>query len=181
MRPTSIHGILQWLFGERKTSFRAGYGVGYDSYFNNITSNAAAAAPNNLSVVNTSPILAGAAPVDRRELEFSASRHCAGAIAATKPEWNRQGPRQSLLPALVLHHPTRTVRRLAPRSRLRRIEGHETVRDRAVESTRPCASLRRCPCRCRLPQQGRVDPLQGSRSIRTNGGHLPITIRSRRK
>ena len=40
-------GVTGWLFGDRKTSFRSGYGLGYDSYFNNITSNAAASAPNN--------------------------------------------------------------------------------------------------------------------------------------
>ena len=36
-------GPLGWLLGNRKSSIRMGYGIGYDSY--NITSNMAAVAP----------------------------------------------------------------------------------------------------------------------------------------
>ena len=46
------------LLGERKTSVRLGYGIGYDSYFNNITSNAVTTAPNAVSASNPSQVTA---------------------------------------------------------------------------------------------------------------------------
>ena len=50
--PSFTDGLLGKLFGDRKTSFRTGYGIGYDSFFNNITSNASASAPNNIAFNN---------------------------------------------------------------------------------------------------------------------------------
>jgi Carboxypeptidase regulatory-like domain/TonB dependent receptor-like, beta-barrel/TonB-dependent Receptor Plug Domain len=44
--PSYENGFLGRLFGERKTVFRAGYQIGYDSFFNNIASNAATSSPN---------------------------------------------------------------------------------------------------------------------------------------
>nr|MBA3769099.1 TonB-dependent receptor [Blastocatellia bacterium] len=44
--PSFTDGIGGFLIGERKTVFRAGYNIGYDSFFNNIASNAAASSPN---------------------------------------------------------------------------------------------------------------------------------------
>ena len=44
--PSFKEGIRGFLFGENKTVFRAGYNIGYDSFFNNIASNAAASSPN---------------------------------------------------------------------------------------------------------------------------------------
>ena len=109
--PSFDSGLLQWLFGDRKTSSASGYGVGYDSYFNNITSNAAAAAPNNLVRRKHFAHTRRSCPWHRRTgvLSFPSLRLLA--IAATKPEWNCQGSSQPLLPALVFHHPTRTCRR----------------------------------------------------------------------
>jgi hypothetical protein len=54
--PSFTEGILGRLLGDRKTSFRTGYGIGYDSFFNNITSNASAAAPNNLAALVNSQV-----------------------------------------------------------------------------------------------------------------------------
>ena len=44
--------FANWLFGEDKTVFRAGYGVSYDVFFNNVLDNSAAASPN-VSAVTT--------------------------------------------------------------------------------------------------------------------------------
>ncbi len=44
--PSLSKGLGGWLFGDRKTSFRAGYMIGYESFFNNIASNALASTPN---------------------------------------------------------------------------------------------------------------------------------------
>ncbi|MCA1609224.1 MAG: TonB-dependent receptor, partial [Acidobacteria bacterium] len=46
--PSSTDGISGFIFGERKTVFRAGFNIGYDSFFNNIASNAAASSPNGV-------------------------------------------------------------------------------------------------------------------------------------
>jgi outer membrane receptor protein involved in Fe transport len=47
--PTYKSGLLQTLFGEGKTVWRAGYQISYDTFFNNLLSNIAADSPNSLS------------------------------------------------------------------------------------------------------------------------------------
>jgi hypothetical protein len=49
-------GLLGSILGEKKTVFRAGFQMGYDSFFNNIASNAVASSPNNISVINSSTV-----------------------------------------------------------------------------------------------------------------------------
>jgi hypothetical protein len=44
--PSYTSGLIGRLLGDRKTVFRAGYQIGYDSFFNNIASNAATSSPN---------------------------------------------------------------------------------------------------------------------------------------
>ena len=44
--PEAKSGLTSTLFGEKKTVIRAGYQIGYDSFFNNIASNAATSSPN---------------------------------------------------------------------------------------------------------------------------------------
>lgn len=44
--PSFQEGVLGRLFGDKKTSIRTGYQIGYDSFFNNILSNAATSTPN---------------------------------------------------------------------------------------------------------------------------------------
>jgi hypothetical protein len=44
--PSYQEGFLGRLFGDRETVFRFGYQLGYDSFFNNIASNAATSSPN---------------------------------------------------------------------------------------------------------------------------------------
>ena len=52
--PSYEGGFLGGLFGERKTVLRAGYQIGYDSFFNNIASNAAVSSPNIVVTTNIS-------------------------------------------------------------------------------------------------------------------------------
>jgi hypothetical protein len=52
--PAFDSGVLGSLFGHRKSVFRMGYGMGYDSFYNNITSNMVAGAPNAVSDTTTS-------------------------------------------------------------------------------------------------------------------------------
>lgn len=44
--PSYTSGFLGTLLGDKQTVFRAGYQIGYDSFFNNIASNAATSSPN---------------------------------------------------------------------------------------------------------------------------------------
>jgi hypothetical protein len=52
--PSFESGVLGVLFGEKKSVIRAGYNIGYDSFFNNIASNAAASSPNQVITTVTS-------------------------------------------------------------------------------------------------------------------------------
>jgi hypothetical protein len=52
--PSYSSGFLGRLFGEQKSVIRAGYQMGYDSFFNNIASNAAVSSPNLISTQVTS-------------------------------------------------------------------------------------------------------------------------------
>lgn len=51
-------GPLGRLFGERKTVLRAGYQIGYDSFYNNIASNAAVSSPNIVATTLSSSVTA---------------------------------------------------------------------------------------------------------------------------
>lgn len=56
--PSFSDGIRGFVFGEKKTVIRAGYNIGYDSFFNNIASNAVASSPNTIVTNNTSFVTA---------------------------------------------------------------------------------------------------------------------------
>jgi hypothetical protein len=57
--PTFKDGFVGWLFGEQKSVIRAGYQIGYDTFFNNIASNAAASSPNIVQASTPSVVAAG--------------------------------------------------------------------------------------------------------------------------
>lgn len=54
--PSYTDGVRGFVFGDRKTVIRAGYNIGYDSFFNNIASNAVASSPNTIVTANTSTV-----------------------------------------------------------------------------------------------------------------------------
>jgi hypothetical protein len=56
--PSYTEGLLGSLFGERLTVVRMGYQIGYDSFFNNIASNAQSSSPNIISTATTSQLSA---------------------------------------------------------------------------------------------------------------------------
>lgn len=57
--PSFSDGIRGFIFGEKKSVIRAGYQIGYDSFFNNITSNAVASSPNTIVTTINSTTEAG--------------------------------------------------------------------------------------------------------------------------
>jgi hypothetical protein len=54
--PSFSQGFLGRLIGEKKTVVRAGYQMGYDSFFNNIASNAATSSPNIVATTTNSTV-----------------------------------------------------------------------------------------------------------------------------
>jgi outer membrane receptor protein involved in Fe transport len=56
--PSYEKGFMGRLFGDRLTVVRMGYQVGYDSFFNNIASNAQSSSPNIISTATTSQLSA---------------------------------------------------------------------------------------------------------------------------
>ena len=54
--PAASSGLIGKLTGDKKLVFRLGWGIGYDSYFNNITSNMVAGAPNAIAPTVTSAV-----------------------------------------------------------------------------------------------------------------------------
>jgi outer membrane receptor protein involved in Fe transport len=54
--PAYTSGMLGKIFGDHKSVIRTGYQIGYDSFFNNIASNAATSAPNVVATLLTSTV-----------------------------------------------------------------------------------------------------------------------------
>lgn len=59
--PVFRNGLLARLFGDRRSVIRAGYQIGYDSFFNNIASNAQTSSPNVVAT-NVPSLVTGTAP-----------------------------------------------------------------------------------------------------------------------
>lgn len=57
--PSFKSGVMGFLFGDRRSVIRTGYQIGYDSFFNNIASNAASSSPNVVSTQNIAPTTTG--------------------------------------------------------------------------------------------------------------------------
>jgi len=57
--PSFEGGFLGNFFGENKSVIRAGYQIGYDTFFNNIASNAAASSPNIVQATTPSVVATG--------------------------------------------------------------------------------------------------------------------------
>lgn len=172
--PSARDGILGKLLGDRKTSIRLGYMIGYESFFNNIASNALASTPNLISTSNP------------------------GNVNAANPRgvgnWLSQIPTQARLPnpldsqTLMLENLVNpyyqrynfSIQRQLPSSVFLDLSyvGSRGVRLFMNEDSNPLVPLNRRV----FPQgfsatsfpasrlQQRFDPLQGARTTRTNGG-----------
>ncbi|MGI8742684.1 MAG: carboxypeptidase regulatory-like domain-containing protein [Bryobacteraceae bacterium] len=172
--PSFDSGILGKLFGVKKSVFRTGYQIGYDSFFNNIASNALASSPNLVSTNAPSVVdvnnprglanVSGAFPSVARPLSplDSQTLVLANLVNPYYQRWSagieRELPGHMVLDASYV--------------------GSKGTRLFINEDLNPLvtASLRNYPAGYTaasfLPSQiqGRLDPLQGSRLIRTNGG-----------
>ena len=168
--PVFDNGWLGQLFGNRKSSFRLGYGIGYDSYFNNITSNIVAGAPAAASTTIASSVtsaaprgLAGLStllPVQAPPLTTFLSQ-----VSVSKNLVNPYYQRWSA-----------TIQRELRSGMLLDVGyvGSKGTKLFVTEDANPNVTPDlRVPVPANVStstRQPRVDPLQGQRLVRTNGG-----------
>jgi hypothetical protein len=165
--PAFSSGWLGKLFGNRASVFRMGYSMGYDSYYNNITSNMAAFAPHTVGTMTPSQITPGT------------PRGLAGlsALLPTVPP-----PANALLTQFSVYSNLRNpyyqrwsagIQRQLPFGILLDMGyvGTKGTRLFVSEDLNPLVTPElRGPAPANVTAMPRLDPLQGQRVARTNGG-----------
>ncbi len=166
--PSLTEGLLGALFGDRKTVFRGGYQIGYDSFFNNIASNAAASSPNLIATTINST----ASAANPRGLPNFLNRI---PTTATLTPFSAQ---TLIDPNLVNPYYQRWsvgVQRELPFKLIMDVAyvgsgGRKLyINEDANPLVRP--ELRITPTGYTGPVSGRLDNLQGGRTVRANGGN----------
>lgn len=166
--PSGRAGLFKRLLGEKKTVARAGYQIGYDSFFNNIASNAVASTPNNVSTAFNSTI---AAANPRGTPNFFSQ--IPTAVRAIEP----RDSQTLAAPNLVNPYYQRWslgVQRELPLNLLLDVSyvGSKGTRLYINEDANPLVrpELRVTPANFTGIRTGRFDNMQGPRTVRTNGG-----------
>ncbi len=166
--PKYTNGLLGRLVGDNKTVVRAGYQIGYDSFFNNIASNAAVSSPN-IVATQTNSTVSGANP---RGLPSFASL-----IPTTQAPLSPLSAQTLIAPDLVNPYFQRWslgVQRELPGNLLIDVSyvGSKGTKLYINEDANPLVppALRITPAGYTGPTSGRYDNLQGARTVRTNGG-----------
>ncbi len=168
--PDITEGLLGWMFGSKKSVIRTGYNIGYDSFFNNIASNAATSAPNIVSTLFTSAITT-ANP--RGAANFSS-------LLPTVARALTPADSQSLVSKNLVNpyyqHWNFSIQRQLPSSIILEVGyvGTKGTKLFSQEDLNPLVptAYQINPTGANPPYglTGRYDPLQGSRMIRTNDG-----------
>jgi hypothetical protein len=166
--PSFTGGPLGALFGERKTVFRAGYQIGYDSFFNNIASNAAASSPNLISTTFTSTTSAA---------NPRGTPNFLGRIPTTAAALSPFSGQTLIDPNLVNPYYQRWsvgMQRELPFNFIADVSyvGSKGTKLYINEDANPLVrpEMRITPPGYTGPTSGRLDNLQGPRTVRTNGG-----------
>lgn len=167
--PQFTSGWLGQLFGERKSVIRAGYQIGYDSFFNNIASNAATSSPNIISTINAS-VISGANP--RGLANFSSQ------FPSVAAPLNPASAQTLIAPNLVNPYYQRWslgIQRELPFNLILDMSyvGSKGTKLFINEDANPSVppDLRITPAGYPAALiTGRLDNAQGARTIRTNGG-----------
>lgn len=166
--PAFDSGWLGTLFGNRKSVLRMGYGIGYDSYFNNITSNMVAGAPNSVSDQTPSQVTP-AAPRGVANL----SRLLPTTPPALTPYLSQTSVYKDIRNPYIQRWSAGMQREL-PSGMLLDMAyvGTKGTRLFASEDGNPLVTQElRVPVPSFVTRrEARLDQLQGSRLIRTNGG-----------
>ena len=167
--PSFTGGIGGFLFGEKKSVIRGGYNIGYDSFFNNIASNAASSSPNQLQVlVNSTATAANPRGIANfsRQFPTTAPTVVLPSAGQTLLDPNLRNPyyqRWSL--GFQRELPLKLVMDV---SYVGSKGTHLYINEDLNPQVRP--ELRITPPGVTTGLTGRLDNLQGSRLIRTNGG-----------
>ena len=168
--PSGGSGVLGRLLGEKKTAIRTGFGMGYDSFFNNITSNAVAAAPNAVASSDSSQATT-ATPRGSANLSALIPK----VAPPITPLLSQSGIDQNLRNPYYMRW-SAGIQRELPGNMLLDVSyvGSRGIRLYATEDLNPLVPVElqgaipdSVPANRRMP---RLDPLSGARSIRTNGG-----------
>ncbi len=189
--PSFTEGMLGRLFGEKKTVIRAGYQIGYDSFFNNIASNSAVSSPNIISTTLTS-VVTGANPrgtpnfIDRIPTTAAALTPLSGQTLMAQNLVNpyyqrfsvglqRELPYNLIIDAsyvgskgtkLFINEDVNPLVRPEQRSAIP--AGYPNCTPGNNLSAAQGSS--RFPAGTLCPLSGRLDNLQAGRTVRTNGG-----------
>jgi outer membrane receptor protein involved in Fe transport len=165
--PSYSKGVLGMLFGEKKSVIRAGYQIGYDSFFNNIASNAVASSPNTIVTTISSTASAGTRGLANFNTQFPTT---AAAVLASSAQ-------TLITPNLVNPYYQRWslgLQRELPFNMVMDISyvGSKGTKLFINEDANPLVrpELRVTPAGATTGLQGRLDNLQGGRTVRTNGG-----------
>ena len=168
--PSGTSGLLAKLFGDKKSVIRTGYQIGYDSFFNNIASNAAVATPNVIATLSNSSVTS--------------------ANPRGIPNWSTSMPTVARAPApgdsqtLIIKNLVNPyyqrwsfgIQRELPANLLLDVSyvGSKGTKLFANEDLNPLvpSSMRITPANTSASAalQNRLDNLQGARLTRTNGG-----------
>jgi outer membrane receptor protein involved in Fe transport len=166
--PSHEGGLLGALFGERRTVLRGGFQIGYDSFFNNIASNAAASSPN---LISTSLTSTASAANPRGTPNFLAQ-------IPTSAPLSPFADQTLISPDLVNPYYERWsvgLQRELPKKFVVEVAYVGTggrklyINEDLNPLVRP--ELRVTPAGYTGRVSGRLDNLQGARTIRTNGGN----------
>jgi outer membrane receptor protein involved in Fe transport len=167
--PNFTHGLLARFFGAHKSVVRGGYQIGYDSFFNNIASNAAASSPNLVSTQVPSTTAAGPRGLNNFTTQFPT-------VARPLSPFDTQ---TLIAPNLVNPYYQRWSLGIQRELPLKLIVEASYVGSKGTklfinEDANPLVlipALRHpVPAGFTGTPQTRLDPLQGSRTVRTNGG-----------
>ncbi len=160
------------MLGDKKSVIRTGYQIGYDSFYNNLASNAATSSPNVNSVQR---IFAANAATPRGQANLSNSFPATGGVLT--PNTSQNLVPKNLVSPYYQKWSFGIQRELASNTVLDiAYVGTKGTKLFMTEDLNPLvpASLQILPpgyTLATLPlNSGRYDPLQGSRAIRTNGG-----------
>jgi hypothetical protein len=166
--PSFQEGWLGRIFGNRRSVIRGGYQIGYDSFFNNIASNAQTSSPNVVATLVPSTV----SDTNRRGLA-----NVSGSLPLTPRPLSPLDSQTLVIANLVNPYYQRWslgVQRELPGNFIVDVSyvGSKGTRLFINEDLNPSvpANLRVTPAGYTGPTSNRLDNLQGSRLIRTNGG-----------
>lgn len=189
--PSFTDGIRGFIFGEKKTVLRGGYNIGYDSFFNNIASNAATSSPNGIVTSNLSTANNGARGLANFSNQFPATAATITPLSAqtaliapnlVNPYYQRYslGLQRELPFNIVMD-----ISYVGSQGRKLFIQedGNPLVRPElrsAIPAGYPnctpntlvtaAQATTQFPAGTLCPLSGRIDNIQGQRTSRTNGG-----------